>query len=160
MHLSAAERLVLGVLAGGHLDQRCATEKDRRLTVDQHSVIAKARHVRAARGRGAEDQRDRRDAQRRELSQVAEYPAARDEQFRLRREVGSAGLDQIDHGEPVALGYFQRPQVLAQRVRVYRATTHRRIIGSDHAFDIGDHADPGDDAGADGELGTPCGQAG
>ena len=160
MHVSPAERLVLGVLAGGHLDERCATEKDRRLTVDQHSVIAQARHVRAARGRGAEDQRDRRDAQGRELGQVAEYPAARNEQFRLRREVRSAGLDQIDHGEPVALGDLQRPQVLAQRVRVDRAATHGRIVRDDHAFDIGDHADPGDDARADGELGAPCGQAG
>ena len=43
---------------------------------------------------------------------------------------------------------------------VYRAATHGRIVGDDHAFDIGDDADPGDDAGADGELGAPCGQAG
>src|SRR3982751_6478855 len=42
--------------------------------------------------------------------------------------------------------------------RVHRAAAHRGLVGDQHALDTGDDADTGDHAGADGELGAPCGQ--
>ena len=41
-----------------------------------------------------------------------------------------------------------------------RAALHRRVVGGDHALDALDHADAGDHAGADGEVGAPAGQRG
>ena len=101
VHLGAAERLVVGLLAGRHLHQRRAAEEDLRPLADHHHVVAHARHVRAAGGGVAEDQRDGRDAGRGQPGQVAEDPPARDEDLRLGRQVGAAGLDQVDQRQPV-----------------------------------------------------------
>ena len=43
MHLGAAERLVVGLLAGGHLHQRRAAEEHLGLLLDHHGVVAHAR---------------------------------------------------------------------------------------------------------------------
>jgi hypothetical protein len=155
VHVRAAELLVAGVLPGGHLHQRRPAEEDLGLAVDQNAVVAHPGHVRAT-GRGvAEDQRDRRDAHGRQLGEVVEDLAGVHEQFRLGRQVRAAGLDQVDHRQPVRPGDLQRPQRLAQRVGVHRAAADRRVVRDDHALRAGHHADPGDDARPDGELGSP-----
>ena len=64
VHLRAAEGLVVDVLVDRHLHQRRPAQVDRRLAADEHRVLAHPRHVGAAGGRRAEDQRDRRDALR------------------------------------------------------------------------------------------------
>jgi hypothetical protein len=89
-----------------------------------------------------------------------EDPAGRDEQVGLRRQVRAARLHQVHHRQPVDPGDLQGPQGLAQRVRIHRAAAHGRVVRDDHALDAGDHPDPGDDAGADGETGAPRGQRG
>ena len=160
VHVGAAQLLVAGFLAGRHLDQRRAAEEHLGLLVDQHRVVAHARHVGAARGRVAEHEGDRGDAQRRQLRQVAEDRARRDEDIGLRRQVGAAGLHQVDDRQPVVPGDVERAQVLPQRVRVRRAAPHGRVVGDDDAFDAGHDADAGDDARAHGELGAPRRQRG
>ena len=62
VHLGAAQRLVVGLLAGGHLHQRRPAEEHLGLAVDQDRVVAHAGHVGAARGRVAEHQRHGRHA--------------------------------------------------------------------------------------------------
>ena len=77
VHLGAAERLVVGLLAGGHLHQRRAGEEHLGPLLDHHDVVAHAGQVRAAGGRVAEDERDRRDAGRGQPGEVAERRARR-----------------------------------------------------------------------------------
>jgi hypothetical protein len=158
VHVGAAERLVVGFLAGGHLDQRRAAEEHLGLAVDQDGVVAHAGHVGAA-GRGvAEHEGDRRDAHPRQLGQVVEDLAREHEQLGLRGQVGPARLDQVDHRQPVAPGDLEGAQRLAQRVGVHGPAAHGGIVGDEDALDPGHHADAGDDAGADGELGSPGGE--
>ena len=97
MHLRAAELLVVALLAGGHLDQGRTTQEDLRALLDHDDVVAHAGDVGAAGGRVAEHQRDSGDRLRRLAGQVAEPAAAGDEDLALRRQVGAAGLDQVDH---------------------------------------------------------------
>ncbi len=160
VHVRPAERLVVGVLAGGHLDQRRAAEEDLGLLVDEHRVVAHAGDVGAARGRVAEDQGDGRDARRGQLGEVVEDLARRDEQVRLRGQVRAARLDQVDDRQPVPAGDLKRAQRLAQRVGVHRAAAHRRVVRDQHALHPGHHADGGDHARAHRELGAPRGDRG
>ena len=150
----AAERLVVGLLAGGHLHQRRPAEEHLGPVLDEDRVVGHARDVRAAGGRVAEDHRDRRDPGRREPGQVAERRGRRDEDLRLVRQVGAAGLDQVHHRQPVGQGDLAGALGLLQRVRVDRAAPDGRVVGDDHARHALDHADPGDHAGADREVGA------
>ena len=61
VHLGAAQRLVVGFLAGGHLHQGRAGQEHLRAFLDHHHVVGHAGHICPARGGIAEDQRDRRD---------------------------------------------------------------------------------------------------
>ena len=160
VHDGPAELLLVGDLAGGHPHQRRTAQEHLRAAVDHHDVVAHAGHVRAAGGGVAEDQRDRRDAGGREPGEVAEDLPARDEDLLLRGQVGAAGLDQVDQRQPVLPGDLHRPQRLLQRPRVARAAADRRVVGDQHALDALDHADAGDDAGADGEVACPTRPAG
>ena len=135
MHLRAAQLLGVGLLAGGHLHERRAAEEHARAVADEDRVVAQAGDVRAAGGRAAEDERDRRDVEARQARQVAEHRAAGHELVGLRREVGAAGLDQVDERQPVALGDLLGAQRLAQRVRVVRPAADRRVVAGDHALD-------------------------
>ena len=160
VHVGAAERLVVGVLAGGHLHQRRAAEEHLGLLVDQHGVVAHPGHVGPARGGVAEHQRDAGDPHRRQLGEFVKDPAGGNEKLGLRGQVRAAGLDQVHHRQPVDPRDLQRPQVLAQRVGIHRAAAHRGVVGDDHALGSRHHADAGDDRGADVELGAPGGQRG
>ena len=128
MHLGAAERLVVGLLAGGHLHQRRPGEEHLRAFLDHHDVVGHAGDVGAARGGVAEHQRDGRDARRRQPGQVAEALPAGDEDLLLCRQVGAAGLDQRDHRQPVLQGDLVGPQHLLQRPRVGGAALDRRVV--------------------------------
>ena len=146
VHLGAAERLVVGLLAGRHLHQRRAAEEHLGLLLDHHRVVAHAGHVGAAGGGVAEHQRDGRVLRGRRPGDVAEQLAARDEDLLLGRQVRAAGLDQRDRREPVLLGDLRGPEDLLDRPRVRGAALHRRVVGGDHALDALDHADAGDHA--------------
>ena len=126
VHRRPAELLVVGLLAGGHLDQRRPAEEHLGRLVDHDGVVAHARDVGAACGGVPEDQGDGGDAHGRELRQVVEDLAGRDEQVGLGRQVGAARLDQVDHGQPVEPGDLECPEVLPQGVRVDCPTPDRR----------------------------------
>ena len=64
MHLGAAEGLVVGLLAGGHLHQRRPGEEHLGTFLDHHHVVAHPRDVRAAGGGIAENEGDGRYAGR------------------------------------------------------------------------------------------------
>ena len=148
VHLGAAERFVVGLLAGGHLHQRRTGQEHLRAFLDHHDVVGHAGDVGAARGRVAEDQRDGGDTGRRQPGQVAEHLPARDEDLLLGGQVGTAGLDQGDHRQPVLRGDLVGAQDLLERPRVGGAALDRRVVGDDHALDALDDADAGDHAGA------------
>ena len=158
VHVRAAELLVVGVLAGRHLHQRWAGEEDLRTAVDHHHVVAHARDVRAARGRVAEHQRDRRDPRGAQPGEVAEHPPAGDEDLRLTRQVRAPRLDDAHHRQAVLPGDVEGAQRLLQGVRVGGAAAHRRVVGEEHALDVADHPDPGHHRGADLVLGAVGGE--
>ncbi len=158
VHLGAAEGFVVGLLAGGHLDQWRAAEEHLRAILDHDGVIAHRRNVGATCGRVAEHDRDSRDARRRETGQVAEHRPAGDEDLLLAREIRATRLDQGDHRQPVLQRNLVRPQGLLQRPRVARPATHRRIVRRNKAFDALDDADADDQAGADLVVAAPSGQ--
>ena len=69
------------------------------------------------------------------------------EHFGLRRQIGAAGIDQIDAGQPVLARDLLRAQMLLHRHRVIGAALDGGVVGDDHAFAALDAADAGDDAG-------------
>ncbi|MNE57987.1 hypothetical protein D3C80_1529910 [compost metagenome] len=64
----------------------------------------------------------------------------------LARQVGAAGVDQVDARQAVLLGDGLGAQVFLHRQRVVAAAFHRGVVGHDHAFDAFDPADAGDHA--------------
>ena len=63
------------------------------------------------------------------------------------RQVGAAGIDQINAGQPVLAGDFLRPQMLLHRQRIIGTALDGRIVAYDHAFPAGYATDASDDAG-------------
>ena len=155
MHLRPAERLVVGLLAGGHLHQRRAAEEDLGRLLDHHGVVAHPRDVGAAGRRVAEDQRDRRLLAGAGPGQVAEDLAAGDEDLLLRGQVRAARLDQRDRRQAVLLRDLRGPEPLLHRPRVARPALDRGVVGGDQALDALDHTDAGHQRGADGEVRAP-----
>ena len=158
VHAGAAELLLVGVLADGHLHQRRAAEEDAGPVLDHDRVVAHAREVGPAGGRRAEHDADGRDALRRELGQPAELLAAGHEDVGLAGQVGPSGLDQEHQREAVLLGHVHGAQQLADRGRARRAAAHGRVVGDDEALGVG-HLGQGDhDAAADRVAGVQPGQ--
>ena len=66
----------------------------------------------------------------------------------LMRQIGAAGIDQIDARQPVLARDLLRAQMLLHRHRIIGAALDGGIVADDHAFAAGNAADAGDDAGA------------
>ena len=66
----------------------------------------------------------------------------------LVRQVGPAGIDQIDAGQPVLARDLLRAKMLLHRHRIVGAALHRRVVADHHDQAAMDAADAGDDAGA------------
>ena len=152
VHLRPAEGLVVGVFPGSHLHQRRPAEEHLGLLVDQHRVVAHARHVGAAGGRVPEHQGDRGDPEARQLRQVVEQAPGGEEQLRLARQVTPGRLHQVDHRQAVLPGDLHRPLDLLPGVGVRGPGPHRGVVGDDHALRPRHHADAGDQARPDVEL--------
>ena len=149
MHFGAAQRFVVGFLAGGHLHQRGTGQEHLRAFLDHHHVVGHPGYVGATRGGVAEYQRDGGDAGRRQPGQVAEHLPAGDENLLLGGQVGAAGFHQRDHRQPVLEGNLVGPQYFSQGPRVTGAALDRRVVGDDQAFHAADRADADDCAGTD-----------
>jgi hypothetical protein len=66
----------------------------------------------------------------------------------LARQERSAGVDQIEAGQPVLTRDLLCAQMFLDGDRVVGAALHRRVVGDDHAFATGDSADACDHSGA------------
>ena len=66
----------------------------------------------------------------------------------LVRQVGAAGIDEIDAGQPVLERDLLGAQMLLHRHREVGAALDGGVVGDDHAFAALDAADAGDQAGA------------
>ena len=149
MDVGAAEILGAHDLADRGLHQRRAGEEDRALLAHDHRLVAHRRHIGAARGARAHDHGDLRDALRRHVGLVVEDAAEMvlvGEHLRPLRQVGAAGIDQIDAGKPVLHRHFLGAEMLLHRHRIVGAALHRGVVAHDHAFDAADPADAGDHA--------------
>ncbi len=152
VHRRAAQRLVVGDLAGRHLHQRRTGQVDLRPVPNQDRVVGHPRHVRAT-GRGvAEDHATVGMPRGREPGEVTEHPTTGDEDLRLGGQVRPGRLDQVDHRQPVGQGDLAGPPGLRQRLRVDRAAAYRRVVRDDQALHALDHPDAGDHAGPDREV--------
>jgi YebC/PmpR family DNA-binding regulatory protein len=107
------------------------------------------RHIGAAGGAGAHHAGDLRDARRRHLRLVEEDAAevvAVGKNLVLLRQVGAAGIDHVDAGQPVLPRDLLGAQMLLHRHRVIGAALDGRVVGDDHAPRARDPADAGDHA--------------
>ena len=151
MHIGAAEILGRHDLAGRRLHQRRAAEKDRALIAHDDGLVRHRRHIGAAGRARAHHDGDLRNAGRRHVRLVEEDAAemlAVGKHLGLVRQVGAAGIDQIDARQPVLARDLLRAQMLLHRHRIIGAALDRRIVADDHAFAALDAPDAGDDAGA------------
>ncbi len=150
VQVAAAQLLRGDHLAGRRLHQRRAAEEDRALVADDHRLVAHRRDVGAARRAGAQDGRDLRDARGGEPGLVVEDPAEVvpvGEDLVLHGQEGSAGVDQVDAGQPVLQRHLLGPEVLLHRHRVVRAALDGGVVGDDDDLASGDPPDARDDAG-------------
>ena len=151
VHLGAAEVLGRDHLAGGGLHQRRAAEEDGALPFDDDALVAHRRHIGAAGGAGAHHHGDLRNAERGQrrlvVEDAAEVLAVR-EHLGLVRQVGAAGIDQVDARQPVLARDLLGAQVLLHRHRIVGAALDGGVVADDHAFAAFDAADAGDQAGA------------
>ncbi len=67
--------------------------------------------------------------------------------FGLMRQIGAAGIDQVDARQPVLARDLLGAQMLLHRHRIIGAAFDRRIVADDDAFAPADAADAGDDPG-------------
>ena len=137
-------------LAGGGAHQGRPAQKDRPLALDDDRFVGHRRHIGAARGARAHDQRDLRHPSRRQPRLVVEDPpemVAVGKHLVLRRQIGPAQIDQIKAWQPVLAGDLLGAQVLFDGDREIGPALDRRVVGDDDAFAPHDPADPGHDPG-------------
>ncbi len=148
--VGAAEFLRGHVLTRRGLHERRAADEDRARPLNDHRLVRHRGDVRAPCGARAHDDRDLRDAERRQPRLIEEDPAevvAVGEDLGLQRQESTARVDEVDAGQPVLPRDLLCPQVLLHRERVVRAALHRRVVRDDRALATLDDADPSDDPG-------------
>ena len=151
VHVGAAEILGRDHFAGRGLHQRRAAEKNGALVAHDDGLVRHRRHIGAARGAGAHHHRDLRDAGRRHRRLIVEDAAemlAVGKHLGLVRQIGAAGIDQIDARQPVLARDLLGAQMLLHRHRIVGAALDGGIVADDDAFAAGDAADAGDESGA------------
>ena len=114
------------------------------------ALVRHRRHIGAARGARTHHRGDLRNAGRRQRRLVVENAAemvAVGKHIVLVRQIGAAGIDQIDARQTVVARDFLGAQMLLHGHRIIGAALHRRIVDDDDAFLAHHRADAGDDAG-------------
>jgi hypothetical protein len=150
VHVAAAERLGVDLLAGRGLHQRRSAEEDRALVAHDDGLVAHRGNVGAAGRAGTHHHGDLRDVGGRHAGLVVEDPAeviAVREHLVLQRQEGAARIHQVDARQVVLERHLLRAQVLLHGEREIRAALDGRVVGDHHDFPAGDAADPGDDPG-------------
>ena len=151
VHFGAAELFGADDFAGRRLHQRRAAEEDRALIAHDDGLVRHRRHVGATSSARAHHHRDLGNAggrQRRLIVEDAAEMLAVGKHFGLVRQVGAAGIDQIEARQPVLARDLLGAQMLLHRHRIIGAALDGGIVADDDAFAAGDAADAGDDAGA------------
>ena len=150
MHVGTAQILRRHHLAGRRLHQRRAAQEDRPLPLHDDALVRHRRYIGTARRAAAHHHGDLRNAgcgQRRLIVEDAAEMVAVREHLVLVRQVGAAGIDQIEAGQIVLPCDLLRPQMLLHGQRIVGTALHRGVIGDDDAFLARDAANAGDDAG-------------
>src|SRR3990167_5363800 len=144
VHIGTAEVFGTDHFTGGGTHQRRAGEEDGGLVTDHDGFVAHGRHIGATGGAGTHHHGDLRDAHGAHVGLVEEDPAevlTVREHFILTRQVGAAGVHQVDARQAVFLGDGLRTQVFLHRQRVVATAFYRRVVGDDHAFHAFDPTD-------------------
>jgi hypothetical protein len=150
VHVGAAEIFGGDNLAGRRLHQRRAAEEDGALVTHDDGLVRHRRHVGAARGAGTHNHRNLRDARGRQRRLIVENAAemlAIGKDVGPLRQVGTAGIDEIDARQPVLARNFLCTQMLLYRQRIVGAPFDRGVIADNYAFAPEYPADAGNDAG-------------
>ncbi len=154
--LSAAQVFGAHHLPGRGLHERRSAEKDGSLIAHDDGLVGHRRHIGAARGARAHHCSDLGDAGGGKIGLIIKDAAemlAIGKHFGLARQVGAAGIDQIDARQPVFECDLLRPQMLFHRDGEIGAALDGGVVGDDDAFAPLDPADAGDQSGAvDGVL--------
>ena len=167
VHLGSAERLVVGFLAGCHLDQRRSCQKDLGLLLDHDVVVGEAGLVRAACGRVAEHHTHGRDPQLRQLDELVEEAAGLSEVGELRSawdprflpllgvhsQVAAGRFDEAHVGEPVVACDLDGTHPLLEGVGVEGAGQNSGVVAHDDALGACDDPNSGDHPAANGVVG-------
>ncbi len=149
MHVRAAERFGVDILARRSAHQRRAAEEHAALIAHDDGMIGHGGYIRAARRARSVHHRDLRNALRREPRLIEEYPAeviAVGKHLVLLRQERTAALDEVNARQGVLAGNLLRAQMLLHRERVIRSALHGRVVGNDHAGAARDPADTGHQA--------------
>ena len=150
VHIGTAQILGADHLAGGGFDQRRAGQEDGALVAHDDRLVGHRRHIGPAGGAQPHHHGDLRDPlgghARLVVEDAAEVIAIR-KHLVLLRQVGAAGVDQVDAGQVVTFGDLLGAQVFLRRQRVVGPPLPGGVVGDDHALDAADPADTGDDAG-------------
>ena len=152
MDLGTAEILGRNLLARRRLDQWRTGQEDRPLLPHDDGFVRHCRHIGTAGGARAHHHRDLRNAHGRHVGLVEEDPAemiAVWENLGLVRQVGAAGIDEVDAGKAgFSIAIFLRPQMLAHGHRIVGAALDGGVVAHDHAIAARHPADAGDKSGA------------
>ena len=149
VHVGAAQVLGAHLLAGGRLHQRRAGQEDGAGALHDDRLVGHGRHVGPAGRAGAHDRRHLRASGRREPGLVVEDPAEVllvGEDLVLKRQEGSARVDQVDAGEMIGQRHLLGPHVLPHGQRQVGAALDRGVVGHDQALHPLHHPDAGDHA--------------
>ena len=147
MHVGAAELFRRDDLARCRLHEWRSGEEDRSLAANDDRFVAHRRNVRAARCARAHDDGDLCDARSGQRRLVVEDPAEVllvGKHIGMRRQIGAAGVDEIDARQSVLPRDLLGTNVLFHGHRKVRAALHRRVVADDHAFAARDAPDAGD----------------
>ena len=151
MEIAAAQIFRADLFARGGFDERRAREEDGALFAHDDRFIAHCRDIGAAGGAASQNAGDLRYAFAGHIGLIVEYlaemvPVRKD--FGLMRQIGAAGIHQIQARQTIGLGDFLRPQMLLDGHGKISAALYRRVVCDNHTGSAGNTANAGDQAGA------------
>ena len=176
MEAGAAQGLVVGLLAGGHLHQRRPGQEDLGLVGHHDVVVGQARLVGAPRGGRAEHHAHGGNAHLGQLDHLVEEPAGLCEVGGLdpaaapagelraaavvsaEAKVGARGLHEAHIGDVVVAGDLEGTHPLLAGIRREGAGQDAGVVAHDHALGAADHADADHHPAAHGVVGAVGGQ--